>query len=270
MRLVAERVDAAVVGDGHVAADVTGAARAADRDVEVARSARIACRSGRFGERAGDCEAAVAAAAADALREHTVRLVTCSQDVARVGHVDGAAFAATATLAAHTRSDRRGVCRRRAGDAEAAVAAATADALCAHAVRLRTVRVDVGVGEDAHRRAVARRACGTADADGHLRRLRYARADAEAAVATAATEAQRRDAVRAAADRFDDAGDVVVLCADITMPPAPPPSPEPPKLTSIFGLLFAAPNSEPATLKPPEPPPPPMLCAEIACASSPS
>src|SRR5687767_639607 len=98
VRLVAERVDAAVVGDGHVAADVTGTAGAADREVEVARSARIAGGRWGFGKRAGNCEAAVAAATADAFREHTVRLVTRRQDVARVGHVDSAALAATAAL----------------------------------------------------------------------------------------------------------------------------------------------------------------------------
>ena len=104
VRLLAERIDAAVVRDGHVAADVAGAAGAADRDVEIAWAARVVARR-RLRERAGDTEATVAAAAADALGEHSVRELAHREDVARVRHVDGAALAATAAFAADADAD---------------------------------------------------------------------------------------------------------------------------------------------------------------------
>src|SRR6185503_13721087 len=206
VRLLAERVDAAVVPDCDVAADVACATVAADRDVEVARAARVRRRLGRFGERTGNCEAAVAAATTDALGKHTVRELAQRLNVAGVGHVDRAAFAAAAAFAANAHADRGEVGRRRAGDAETAVAATAAEALRAHTVGLRTVRVDVCTSEHVHRAAVARGSRGAANADRHLRRLRDPGADAEAAIAAAAAEAERGDAVRAAAKRLDDAG----------------------------------------------------------------
>ncbi len=169
VRLLAERIDAAVVLDCHVAADIARAAVTADRDVEVARTARVGRGRRRLRERAGETEAAVAAAAADALGEHAIRELAHRQNVAGVGHADGAALAAAAALATEADADRGEIGRRGAGDGESAVAAAATEALRTHAVRLRTVRVDIRAGEDFHRAAVARCASGAADADRHLR-----------------------------------------------------------------------------------------------------
>src|SRR6185436_4236863 len=129
-----------------------------------------------------------------------VRARAASHDeIALADRFDVAADAAAGARTADACTDRRTLCRNRAGDAEAAGAAATADALREQAVRIGAMSDDRAGAAHGNEIAVAAGVAGAAEAELRALALGNAGCDAEAAVATAAADALRQDAVRAIA-----------------------------------------------------------------------
>ncbi len=175
-------------------ADVTGVAAfvagAADAEVYIRRPA----------DAASDAEAAIAAATANALRDDTVRAIAGSHDeVAEADRFDVAAVAATSARAADARTDRCTLRRYGAGDAEAAGAAATADALREDAVRIDAAGDDRAGAAHGNQIAVAATTTRAAETELRAFAFRDAGRDAETAVATTTADALREDAVGAIA-----------------------------------------------------------------------
>src|SRR5262249_58446151 len=156
---------------------------AADRDRGAAQRAQGEC----------DRRAAIAAAAADRLRDDRAGLVAMCRDVALAGEVHRGAAAAAAAAAADP--DREADGAKRTGTGKAAAAPAPADRLREHAVRLRAPGDDVAQTGDSDARGVAASAARPAEAD---RGGAHADGggDAETAVAPAAANGLRDDAAR--------------------------------------------------------------------------
>src|SRR5690606_26051220 len=148
-----------------------------------------------------DVETAVAAAAADRLHDDAAGVVARGFDAPVDVAVDGAARAAAVTGAADADGDRaaadtgRGHARR---DVEAAVAAATADALVVHADSVVTGGDHGGIHRGRHRVAVAAGRAFAADADADRAVAdagdRHRRRDVETAVAAATADRLRENA----------------------------------------------------------------------------
>ena len=149
----------------------------------------------RRGQRGGNGEAAVAATAAERLRENAVRLIEERDDCSELIYAHIAASAAAAAGAGERHAQRavlRGVGRQR----EPAVAAAAADRLRRDAVRLHAPSLDVVVARDADRAGRAAAAARAADRDAERRAARCEICPkSEAAVAAAAADRLRQDAV---------------------------------------------------------------------------
>jgi hypothetical protein len=153
---------------------------------------------------AGDRKAAVAAAAAHALREQPERARALGLDLlAGAGEIHCSGAAARAPGTAERDADLHAVGRHAAGDGEAAAAAAAAHALREQAVRCRAHGVDAARTGEVHLTARARRPAAAAHREVHRRRSADAARDAEAAVAAAAADALRQRAVGAVAGRVD-------------------------------------------------------------------
>ena len=150
----------------------------------------------RGAEAAGDDEAAIAATAAERLRDDAGRAVLECLDAAAGGHVDLLAGAAGAALAADPDGDHA-----RSAQRKAAIAATAADRLRQDAGGIRAVRRNLRVGDVVgHHVAVAAGRAAAANGD----RGDGAGRETAAAIAAAAADRLRQDADRRIAVGADD------------------------------------------------------------------
>ena len=198
---VAARDDRAGILDIDFAGIIAHAAGAADRHRELYRIG--------FGcERAGCGKAAVAAAAADALREDAVGMIAGRGQQLGVGDIDFIGLAAGAALAADRDAEIPGVglIAERSREAEAAVTAAAADALGDDRRSRIGKRFDDAVVGDLDLAAIAAAAAAAADRHGELRAVATetaCQAAGETTGTAAAADALRDDAVRCGLLRGD-------------------------------------------------------------------
>ncbi len=196
-RLATVHVDGAIAGEHHRSGTGSGAALAADADRGgIALAARSVAR---------DIESAIAAAAADALRQHADRIRAFDGHRALLHERDRAGAVAIARGAAEPEDQRRlrAFLRRlqTAADVDAAVAATAADRLRHHADRAIARGEDIGDHGRGDRTAEPALATEAADADRDLAVVGDAAADVDAAVAAAAAERLRTDGEAIVADR---------------------------------------------------------------------
>ena len=146
----------------HISGDIAGiaaaAARATDRNANRAR--RIVC--GRDIETAGDIQATITAAAADALRNNPIRAITAAirsglrgaRDIQ--GHIRGRT--AITACAANTDTNRSSKTLGEgdvAGHIQTAIAAAAAHALRNNTIRIRALGRDITIDRRVHGGGIA-------------------------------------------------------------------------------------------------------------------
>ena len=176
-----------VVGDGDAHRITARTALAAESQADTA--AIIA-------DRAGDAETARPAATADRLRDDRMRGVAGRRDAAGVVERDGIRAAARSAFAAETERGTGTIDTHRAADRETTITAATADRLRFDTERTETRRCDLAriIERDVHGAAAA--ASRAADREARRESRAAADRDREAAIATAAANRLRFDALR--------------------------------------------------------------------------
>src|SRR5690606_36313445 len=230
LRVLAEQHDVARVHDGHLAALPALAGRAAEAVEQRRRDRELGARGLRQRirlearlrqaerQRCADGERRVPAAAPDRLRDDGVRGDAVRHDRPVVRHADAAGIVTVAaeTADAEDRRDPGGGGQAREVDVRdevhLAVAAPASDRLREDAVRAVAQRFDQPGVAHGHVAADTAAAAGAADAEAETEALRArgdARREFRRAVAAAAADRLREDAVRARALRRDDPAGLV-------------------------------------------------------------